>query len=148
LKSISNDALLKRSIFLSSIILFLLSLSQDTFCTNDSCNGDWDGMYVLLLGALGAFASPAGIAWLANPAIFGSWATLKKNPKTSLILSLIAVAFSASFLLFSKVVKDESGDPRQITAYKSGYWMWLLSMIIMVIGNLILFLRNRFKRPQ
>lgn len=119
----------------------MLSLTQDTFCTDSSCNGNWDGTYVLILGAFGFFASPAGVTWLANPCILASWILFKKFPKRSFILSLIAIAFSVSFLLFSRVVKDESGDFKQITAYKTGYWLWLSSMAVMAIGNLILFFK-------
>jgi hypothetical protein len=92
---------------------------------------------------MGFFASVAGFSWLANPFILASWITLKKNRKKSLILSLIATLLSVSFLFFSEVVKDESGSPRQITAHKVGYWLWLSSMIVMVIGNLVLFVRER-----
>jgi len=33
---------------------------------------------------------------------------------------------------------DESGKLRDIGGYKSGYWLWLLSIFIMLLGNVII----------
>ncbi|MBS1524320.1 MAG: hypothetical protein JST19_01650 [Bacteroidetes bacterium] len=143
MKNPPGRALLAFIILGISLSIFVFSLSQDTFCIESGCRGQWDGAFIFLFGGLLSFASPAGLSWLANPFIIASWLTIKKNNKASLVLSLLALLFSISFLFFKKVADDESGDLRQITTYQSGYWLWLSSIAIMAVGNLFLFIKFR-----
>jgi hypothetical protein len=122
---------------LISIIVFILSLTQNTYCTSSSdfCD-DSPGWLVLLIGIIGVFVGGACLSWLANPFILVSW-IIFKDIKYSFIFSLLAVISSGSFLLFNQVIVDEAGNYAEITSYKIGYWLWFSSMIIMLIGNIV-----------
>jgi hypothetical protein len=122
---------------LISIIVFILSLTQNTYCTSSSNSSDeLPGWFALLIGIIGVCFGGACLSWLANPFILVSW-IIVKNVKYSFIFSLLAAISSGSFLLFNKVIVDEAGNYAEITNYKIGYWLWLSSMIIMLIGNIV-----------
>jgi hypothetical protein len=122
---------------LISIIVFIISLTQNTYCTSSkNSSDDLSGWFVLLIGIIGVFAGGACLSWLANPFILVSWIIVKKT-KYSFAFSLLAVICSSSFLLFDKIVVDEAGHYANITHYNIGYWLWLSSMIVMLIGNVV-----------
>ena len=86
---------------------------------------------------------PIGMVWLANPILFFSWIKFKNKPKTSLVSSIITLILMLSFLLFDEVVNNEAGVPEKITSIKLGYWLWVSSAFIMVIGNAFLFYKKK-----
>jgi hypothetical protein len=122
-----------------SIGFLISSFTQKCYCTTNLCA---DSLFVFLFGPFGFFMSWAGLTWLANPLLITSWVVVKRNPRLSLITSLLASILALSFLLFTKVIDDEGGDLSQIISYKQGYWLWVLSSLIMFIGNVIYFFKN------
>ena len=141
---IDNKKKLKNSILLISISVFIFSLTQKCFCTASNCG---DSIVVLLFGFLGITTGGAAITWIANPALLISWIFIKKDLKKSLIASIVASTFAVSFLFFESVISDEAGHYSKIINYKIGYWLWLSSCLIMLIGNIIIrfFLPNNKK---
>jgi hypothetical protein len=119
-----------------SIIVFVISLTQNTYCTSSGSCEDSPGWLVLLIGTVGVIFGGACLSWLANPFIIFSWIFFKKI-KYSFIFSLLAVIDSASFLLFSKIISDEAGNYSEIIHHHTGYWLWLSSMFVMLMGNII-----------
>jgi hypothetical protein len=116
-----------------SIVIFITSLTQNDFCTTRSCG---DSIASFISGFIGVFMGGATISWLANPLLFVSWGCfLSRSIKTSLIISLLALLLSLSFLTFKEVMVDEAGHMGQIISYQAGYWLWVLSALTMVIGN-------------
>ena len=125
---------LRKTILLTSIIIFIISLTQECFCTSKGCG---DSIIVFVFGVFGILSGGVGLSWYANPLIIASWVSIKNN-KISTILSIIALVLSISFLFFEEIMTDESGHLRKIVSYKSGYWLWLLSIVITLLGNLII----------
>lgn len=117
----------------ASIGVFLISLTQQCFCTTDSCGYS---IAAVFSGAIGVLLGGAGITWLANPILLASWIWFRKKHHLSLIASFISTLISLSFLLFKNVMVDEAGNYDQITSYRLGYWLWVLSSLIMFVGNL------------
>lgn len=99
-----------------------------------------------LLGWFAMFSGGAGISWIANPLLFISWFTLKKNIQTAVLLSAIATLSSLSFLLFDRIGTSESGHSQQILVYKAGYWIWLSSCATTLVGSVILLLREKMRK--
>jgi hypothetical protein len=128
--------LLGKSFLLFSIGLFIVSLTQKCYCTENSCG---DSLAALFSGALGFFLSPAGFSWLANPLIIISWATTNRKIKLSLISSIVAFLMALSFMFFDKIIANEGGSFEKIVSYKLGYWLWLSGIGVMVIRNLIFY---------
>lgn len=129
-----NIKILRKTILLLSIVIFIISLTQECFCTSKGCA---DSIIVFVFGIFGILSGGVGLSWFANPLIIASWISIKNN-KTSTILSIIAFVLSFSFLFFKEIMTDESGKLRNIGRYKSGYWLWLLSIFIMLLGNVII----------
>ena|SRR3970282_1467810 len=123
---------LRKTILFSSIVIFIISLTQECFCTFKGCA---DSIIVLVFGFFGILSGGVGLSWFANPLIIASWILIKNN-KISTILSIIAFVLSFSFLFFKEIMTDESGNLREILGYKLGYWLWLLSIFITLLGNL------------
>jgi hypothetical protein len=120
---------------LLSIALFIVSLTQQCYCTSVTCA---DAAAVLLIGWIGAFYGGAALSWLANPLLITSWILTKNNSKYGLWTSLAATLFAALFLIFDDVIDNEAGHFNPIVAYLPGYWLWLASAAVLFIGNLLL----------
>ncbi len=134
-----EDKKLKKLILFSSILLFVFSLTQKCYCTTTTCG---DSIMAFLLGWAAIFSGAAGFAWLANPILLIAWFTLKKKLKTSMFLSIFSTLISLSFLLAGSIVDNEGGGSHQIRSYELGYWAWVTSNIVMLIGTFILMLRH------
>lgn len=137
------DEKIKKYIRVTSIVLFAASLTQKCYCTTSNCG---DSLPVLLIGWLGMFSGGATLTWLANPFLFISWILVPKNLKSAMIFSTLAGLFSMGFLMFDAVVDSEAGHVNQIIAYKAGYWLWLSSCWVMLIGSFWLQLRENSRR--
>ena len=141
--SIINKNIIRTTSILS-VTFFLISLTQMSFCANGRCQND--GLTNLLMGWFTIFMLyPIGMVWLANPILFFSWIIFNKKLKTSLVSSVISLLLMLSFLLFDKVVNNEAGIPEKITSIKLGYWLWVSSAFIMVLGNAFLFYKKKKK---
>ena len=117
-----------------SCAVFIISLTQKSFCTEGSCG---DGIACLISGAIGFATGGAALTWLANPLLFLSWILIHKNPKLSLQISIAATLIALSFLFFKQIMADEAGNYSRIISYKFGYWLWVSSSVIMFVGNLV-----------
>ncbi|MBK8954114.1 MAG: hypothetical protein IPM34_00970 [Saprospiraceae bacterium] len=131
--STSNKTI--RIILLLSISLFLIALTQKGYCTRNNCS---DSIILFLLGWFGMFMGGAGITWIANPLILCSWYFTKNESKYALYTSMLACAICFSFLFFSTVTDNESGQQNQVISYELGYWLWCSSTVVLVVGNVVL----------
>jgi uncharacterized membrane protein len=136
-----------------SLTLFLLALTQKSYCTSNNCA---DSLLNFLLGWIGALMDGgqiveyiletiggnnptfntkigASISWIANPLIFTSMIFLNKKTKLALILSTLSLVLILSFLFFDSVLATEAGHYFKIKKLKFGYWLWFSSSITIVI---------------
>lgn len=142
--SIQQAKKIKRTTLIVSVALFVLSLTQKCYCTTNECG---DSILVFLVGWMGLGTSGAAIAWLANPVLLVSWIFIKKN-SISLVCSIGSLLICLSFLFFKTIIDDEAGHYNRIVGYKSGYWLWVISSLAMLTGNLILKASDQKKRGQ
>ena len=131
---------LRKYSLIISIILYCLSLTQDAFYIDKNDHDAWSSLPALILGWLGIlFGSGAAFTWLANPVLFLSWFFLFNNIKSALLTSILASIIAASFLLFHEIISDEAGNYSKITHYGAGYWLWLISCLITLLGTVKLY---------
>jgi hypothetical protein len=135
--TIVGRTLLCSLIVTASAILFAASLPLDGYYTGNSDKGS-PCYLLLLLGWLGVFDGI--VAWFASPFLVFSWMFIwfRSLRFVSLGCILLAICLSLSFLLQPDVLKDEGGNRIDITGYGLGYWLWVASISVVVLGNLIL----------
>lgn len=127
---------------LLSITFYIISLFLVGFY--DHQNGGNFGILIVAFGGLAMLSGGAALAWLANPVLWFSWFMVIRKPKLSFIGSLLSTIISLSFLLFD-TIRDAGttvGTDYQVgsfdvkvTGYGLGYWLWVLSSLILLMGN-------------
>jgi hypothetical protein len=129
-----------RLLLIISMALYVISLTQECYCTTVSCGDGWSGASIVALGAIGGIMSLTGLTWYANPLLWIAWSLLNKNSKKALMFSASATLVAASFLLADTITDTQAGKASYITAYRPGYWFWLASMLTMTVGSLLIYL--------
>lgn len=131
---------------ITSIVIFLIALALPCFDKANEVGEAWEGLSLLISGCFGFYVCLTGLTWLANPALFCAWFYLRKKPETALTASSIASLLALSFLLCTNMINDESGDTYSpIIGYRIGYWLWLASALVMLVGSLY-FSKNKKKQ--
>ena len=124
-----------------SIGLMLLALTQDSYCIAEGC---MHSMIAFIFGLFGMFiGGNETLAWFANPLLISAWLFIKHR-KASLLLSLLSTLIAVSFLMFDKVVINEAGHSSIITRYVAGYWLWIGSHAVVVLGNALLMINEHY----
>lgn len=134
----SEDIKLRKYMMVFSVLLFLLSLTQKSYCTTTNCS---DSIMVFLLGWAAIFSTGAGLCWFANPLLLAAWIMVKKNVKMAMFLSTSSFLLALFFLVFDHIVDNEGGITHPIISYNAGYWLWVCSHLVMVACTFILMYR-------
>ena len=120
-----------------SLGVYIVCLVPESFCVEGLCD-EWPGYGILLTGFLAVPLSWANAAWLANPLLFLAWVAAGLGWRMPAVaLSVAAVALSGSFMFADTVVTNEAGLAYPITGLRLGYWLWLSSMAIALVGALL-----------
>lgn len=139
---------IRRVFLLISIGLFIASLTYPCFDTEKELGQSGEGAALLISGCFGFFTSFTGLIWLANPILLYSWILFNKSNLHSLIASIISLCVGLLFLKCSEMTINEGGNTSIISDYRTGYWLWLASILVMVIGNTYLFTRGTKSNKQ
>jgi len=117
-----------------SIALFALCLANDGYYIEGPDPRAWAPAWGLLLfGWIGLFSGT--IAWLANPALLTAWVMFYFGRyRRSAAFALIAAALMVSFLFAKTVVSSEAPTYSKVTGYGLGYWLWVASAFVLLIG--------------
>lgn len=138
---VEEKSKLRTLVLISGTGLYIFSLFNICFCTDNCCR---TSIEALLIGWLAMLTGGAAIAWLANPLLIISWILLTRNKKSAWLFSLSAVLFSISFIKFQTIIENEAGHSNPITKIGIGYWLWLSSCLTTFVGSLtIRLLKNK-----
>ncbi|NHV32256.1 hypothetical protein [Burkholderia sp. D-99] len=121
-----------------SVVLYLVAMFTAPFRTGAPDPHPWaDGWQVLLTGWMGVFF---GIfAWLANPLALAAWWLIVKRLRAQAVaLAVLALLFGLSFLTQHRIVVNEGGGVEPVHLDAIGYWCWLASFGVAVIGAALL----------
>ena len=126
-----------------SLALYVICLTQDGYYIDGADPEAWSPAYGLLfIGWIGIFAGM--FAWLANPLLFASWFLLATSRhRAAFFVSLGALLFAMSFLLHSEVISSAAPTYSRIIGYGMGYWLWIASALILVVGAGVLTFRPK-----
>ena len=89
---------------------------------------------MLCIGWIGIFGGV--YAWLANPILLVAWTFIlfHRNGRATILL-IASLGLALSFLREKHWERDESGmHTANITGYGLGYWLWIASIGIALIG--------------
>jgi hypothetical protein len=136
----------KKNLLLLSILVYIISLTQKSYCTSGNTCEYFSGLLNLIFGWIGVFKFHLPtFPWIANLILLISWKTFYNNTKISFILSISAFLFMLSFLFVDEIIVHDGRTKSKVIFYGIGYWMWLLSSFIMLIGNLIIYKKREIK---
>lgn len=130
---IEEKSKLKTVVLCLTIGLFVASLFNISFCTDNGCR---TSMETFLIGWLAMLTGGAAISWLANPFLIIAIILLTKNKNYSWLFGLTALLFSLSFLNFNKIIENEAGHYNIIKSIGIGYWLWFFSCLTAFVGGL------------
>ena len=136
----------KKYLFILSVSIYFLSLLFVGFYASfDVSNVVTRGIFLVLIGPFYLMYGGAALTWFANPLIWMSW-ILKKNNLLSLIFSSLSLSLALCFMGFDIVNKagtcqgtDWQTNPcdAQIFELGIGYYLWVLSIGIFALKNLL-----------
>ena len=128
----------QKVVILLSVGLFVASLFQPAFYIDRADYAAWaDSKYLALFGWSGVLGGNAiaSLIWLANPVYFLAIILLLRQKPAGFYLSIIAALIALSFSLLDSIIASESGSSAKITSLENGYYLWVASMITLVIGT-------------
>jgi len=112
-----------------SLLFLLISLTQGTLQTPGDSKF-LPGFVCLFFGWCGYWQ------WLANPLLFIAMSALhKRRTGLALIISTIAFILALSTFLIRQIEINEAGMKGPVIGYGPGFYLWLLSMAIMVVSS-------------
>jgi hypothetical protein len=131
-----------KTIVIISLTIFVFSLTQTALLCNDF-NGarTYSSISMFLMGAICLLGGGLleWIVWLANPIYFISiMFFLRANSKAKLF-SIISSVLAFSFLFWKELLAAENGRTASIETFKLGYYLWLMSFIVLTAGIIIHF---------
>ena len=134
-----------RSALALSLVLYVLGLFENAFsCVQryEEQECGMNGIMALIWGIIGSVMIIkgyfAGNSWWANPVILAVWILLLLRIRApAIVLSGVAMSLGASFL-FVKVVPGGTSADSVIIGVGTGYWLWMGSMAIALLGALLL----------
>lgn len=129
----------------ASVCLFVASLFNDGYYIEGLNARAWAPAWgLLLIGWMGlAYGT---FTWLGNPALIAAWMLFfNKKPTLSLLAAFIALVFMVSFLFQQTVVSSEAPSYSRIVGYGTGYWLWLTSGVLQVVGSAVAALQTKLQ---
>ena len=142
----NNKQTTKYAIIFTSLLLYILSLTQDAFVVNDmNVEKIFSSLEIL---AMGTFAFWGGglleqLIWNANPLYLLTIVFFLMDKPLAVKTGLGAIVLAALFLTWNEILVAESGRTAQITSLELGYWLWLGSIVSLCVGVLWYYYGNR-----
>jgi hypothetical protein len=135
---------LRKVTLLVSMGLFCLSLFFEGFYWAPSSPlSAFPGWQLLFFGW--SAIPHGGVAWLANPVISLAWVFLAlRRLDRSAGLAALGLALMVSFLFVSSVASMYGETTESVVAYGFGYWLWVASAVVLLIGSLVAALPTKF----
>jgi hypothetical protein len=87
--------------------------------------------------------------WLANPALLAAWLLMILGSRrgTGILMGLVSLGFALSFLRLKQLpAPGDTGAIDKITGYAIGYWLWIASIAVALIGCVVIQIVD-FRRP-
>ena len=119
--------------------LFLEGLTYLDITRDGSFQKSYSSLELLLVGGIGVLGGGLleFIVWLANPFYYYSIFLLISGKKEALKFLVFSNLLALSFRAWNEILVSESGRNAEITSFELGYYLWLGSFIILLLGTFI-----------
>lgn len=138
-----NKKRLKSIVILSSLLVFLISLTQAAFVVKQDVMflKTYTSIEVFLIGGISIIggAGKEWLVWLANPIYFLAIILFVLKNRMASYFSLVAIALAFWFSQWKEIIANEGGATIPIHQLDTGYWLWLGSILILGIGSFVYF---------
>ena len=124
-----------------SLTVFFISLTKNAVVINYIEIKTVPSLDYFLMGSIAFLGGGMleQIIWFANPLSLVSIYLLAVNKKSAIKFSLSALFLAVSFSTWKEILGAESGVTAKITSLEMGYFLWVLSILILTIGIFIYF---------
>ena len=131
-----KQSLLKTLTITISLAIYIYSFTFDAFSYNYQGMNNMSSLEAFLMGSIAVLGGGTyeWLIWLANPLCFIAILCLMFDKKIALHFASVSIILSLSFLSSNTILAAESGTRGEILAIKSGYYIWLSSIVILTIG--------------
>lgn len=139
---------LKIILIIITLSVFGYSLTQDAFVVermNKNIVQPSINLFIMGSTAILGGGLLEWIIWLANPICLISIVLFLYNDnqlKRALQLSFIALVISCSFCLWKEILVSESGSTGKIISFEKGYFLWIASVFILFVFQLVYYKSN------
>ena len=133
---------LKDSIWVISVIVYIVSLTQTAIVYNDYDGQKTLGSFsALFMGAISFLGGGVleWLIWLANPLYIFALSLFIGSNRSSILIATVASAIALSFIAWNDILAAENGRRAAIVGLSSGYWLWVSSLLILAIGSIFYF---------
>jgi hypothetical protein len=125
-----------------SVVVFVASLTQNGYsdslvCTTCPSDNSAPAFWLFLIGWMGLMVGT--VAWLANPILGLSWYFAVRCSRwyEACLCSLASQLLALSFLTHKSLSGGWANQTHYITSYGIGYWLWIGSISISLIGCIV-----------
>lgn len=137
---------LKNILAFISLLIFISSLFFTAFKVLEIKEiRDYNSFELLLIGGISFLGGGTFefFIWSANIWFFVSIVCLFfKKFFASIIIGVIALSISGSFIFWDSVLVSESGREATIYSLEIGYFLWLASILILIFSSIYLRIKN------
>lgn len=130
-------------LLLLSIVAFVVCLPFSAYTVSGNGYVKASASAEILAGGwLGIFTGM--FEWFANPFLWASWRyQWKSGYRSGLVCSGISLALALGFLVRSRIIVNEAGHYGDIVSKDIGYWVWIVSILLSLLGNFLASRSNR-----
>lgn len=122
----------KLILVLISVLVFVISLFNECFKANGT---ECYGFMALILGWMNV--SMSFVCWFANPLYLLAIIMLYVHRVAAVVISIMAFGLAISFHFINQVLVNEAGTITKIDSLSIGYWLWLLSIGIIIFASIL-----------
>lgn len=112
-----------------AVTLFVISLGFNTLISSEGDPSFLVGLICLLFGF-------GYLTWYANPLFFLSALLVVKGSRWAAGTSVLSLALALSALSIQRIPIDESGHEADVIAYGTGFFLWLASILVLLLSSL------------
>lgn len=122
---------------IASLTVFCISLTKNAVTIDYLGIKTVPSLDYFLMGSIAFIGGGAleQVIWLANPLSLVSIFLLLMNKRSAFKWCLSALIIAVSFSSWNEILGNEGGSSAKIISLELGYYLWVLSILILTMGT-------------